>query len=140
MQRVAAWREVARRIAHEIKNPLTPIKLSAQRLEKKFGGTIEDPVFKESVRLIVRQVDQMQNMVQEFSAFAKLPEVGLRPGDIAPLLEEVVSVFATSHAGICWRLEVADGIPRIPIDAEGLRRVLINLLGNAAEVLSYNFV
>lgn len=135
MQRVAAWREVARRIAHEIKNPLTPIKLSAQRLEKKFGGTIDDPVFKESVRLIVRQVEQMQGMVQEFSAFAKLPEVAPRPGDLAPLLEEVVRIFATSHTGISWGLTMPEALPRISFDPEGLRRVLLNLLGNAAEAL-----
>ncbi len=135
MQRMAAWREVARRIAHEIKNPLTPIKLSAQRLEKKFGGSIEDPVFKESVRLIVRQVEQMQGMVQEFSAFAKLPEVAPRPGDLAPLLDEVVKVFATSHAGISWTLRIRNELPRIAFDPEGMRRVFLNLLGNAAEVL-----
>ncbi|EPR37513.1 multi-sensor signal transduction histidine kinase [Desulfovibrio sp. X2] len=135
MQRVAAWREVARRIAHEIKNPLTPIKLSAQRLEKRFGPEIEDPVFRESTRLIVRQVEHMQEMVQEFSAFAKLPEMVLRPGNLRPLLEEVVAVFSTSHTGIAWSLDAAADLPRLSFDAEGMRRVLLNLLGNAAEAL-----
>ncbi|EPR34221.1 multi-sensor signal transduction histidine kinase [Alkalidesulfovibrio alkalitolerans DSM 16529] len=140
MQRVAAWREVARRIAHEIKNPLTPIKLSAQRLEKRFGSTLSDPVFLESIRLIVRQVENMQAMVQEFSAFAKLPEVVLRPGSLTALLEEVRAMFATSHGGISWTLDVSHDLPKVRFDAEGLRRVLVNLLGNAAEALEGNGV
>ena len=80
MQRMAAWREVARRIAHEIKNPLTPIKLSAQRLDRKFGKAVSDPAFGQCTELIVKQVERLQEMVQEFSAFAKLPEVQLAPG------------------------------------------------------------
>ncbi|WP_028587246.1 sensor histidine kinase NtrY-like [Desulfocurvus vexinensis] len=136
MQRVAAWREVARRIAHEIKNPLTPIKLSAQRIERKFGPEIDDPVFTQCTGLIVRQVEHLQQMVTEFSAFAKLPEAKLRPGQLAPLLEEVVSTFQNSHSDIGWSLRCPEGLPPIKMDPQGLRRVFLNILTNAAEALA----
>jgi two-component system nitrogen regulation sensor histidine kinase NtrY len=135
MQRVAAWREVARRIAHEIKNPLTPIKLSAQRIERKFGPEIEDPVFVQCTGLIVRQVEHLQQMVAEFSAFAKLPEARLAPGRLAPLLEEVVSTFHNSHSDISWTLDCPADLPPIKMDPQGMRRVFLNILTNAAEAL-----
>ncbi|SDK51334.1 two-component system, NtrC family, nitrogen regulation sensor histidine kinase NtrY [Maridesulfovibrio ferrireducens] len=135
MQRIAAWREVARRIAHEIKNPLTPIKLSAQRLQRKFGPQIKDEVYRESTDLIISQVEHLQQMVQEFSAYAKLPEVKLTPGSITPLLEEVVSMYRNSHTDISWNLELLSEIPDLELDREALRRTLINLLTNATEAL-----
>ena len=136
MQRMSAWREVARRIAHEIKNPLTPIKLSAERLARKFGNTVEDPAFKECTDLIVRQVGRMQGMVEEFSSFAKLPEIKLTPGDLAPLLHEAVGLFRTTHRNCLWELDIPSPLPPVAMDAEGLYRVLINLFGNAAEALA----
>lgn len=135
MQRMAAWREVARRIAHEIKNPLTPIKLSAQRLDRKFGKQIEDPAFGQCTDLIVKQVERLQDMVQEFSAFAKLPEVQLAPGDVAPLLEELVSLFKTSHNTVTWDLHLPERLPPIALDAAALHRALLNIFTNAAEAL-----
>jgi two-component system nitrogen regulation sensor histidine kinase NtrY len=136
MQRMAAWREVARRIAHEIKNPLTPIKLSAQRLAKKFGPLVRDPAFTQSTELIVRQVEHLQSMVQEFSAFAKLPEVRPRPDNILALLHTVLELYRNSHAEIRWELVTADAPPPLPIDGEAMNRAFMNILGNAAEVLS----
>ncbi|MDR3176819.1 MAG: HAMP domain-containing protein [Desulfovibrio sp.] len=136
MQRMAAWREVARRIAHEIKNPLTPIKLSAQRLAKKFGKEVNDPVFIEGTELIVRQVEHLLSMVQEFSAFAKLPEVKPQPGDILPLIKTVTDLFRTSHSGIKWELSAPDCLPEIPMDKEALNRAFMNILGNAADALN----
>ena len=135
MQRMAAWREVARRIAHEIKNPLTPIKLSAQRLQRKFGATVYDPAFTQSTELIVRQVEILQEMVQEFSAFAKLPEVDPKVGDLAPLLVELMNLFRNSHSRIKWELDLPDSIPILPMDKNGLRRAFLNILSNAAEAL-----
>ena len=135
MQRLAAWREVARRIAHEIKNPLTPIKLSAQRLAKRFGKGFDDPVFGQCTDLIVRQVERMQDMVEEFSSFAKLPETRLLPGDPGQLLEEVVTMFRTSHGQYDWELDT-DSLPRIAMDAEALHRALFNICANAAEALA----
>ncbi|MDR0339857.1 MAG: HAMP domain-containing protein [Desulfovibrio sp.] len=136
MQRMAAWREVARRIAHEIKNPLTPIKLSAQRLARKFGKDVDNPVFIQSTELIVRQVEYLQDMVQEFSAFAKLPEVSPTPGDLSPLLTTIADLFRNSHSNIIWKLSVPDDLPQIPMDGEALHRAFMNILGNAAEALT----
>ena len=135
MQRFAAWREVARRIAHEIKNPLTPIKLSAQRLERKFSEAVSDPAFAQCTGLIVREVERMQNMVAEFSSFASLPEVSLKPGSVTPLLEEVVAMFRASHSGIQWHTEIPAQLPDIRLDPEALHRALLNVLSNAAEAL-----
>lgn len=135
MQRMAAWREVARRIAHEIKNPLTPIKLSAQRLERKFAAGVNDPAFGQCTGLIVQQVEYLQQMVSEFSAFAKLPESQLVPGFLAPLLEEVVALFQHSHSHISWTMEFQSTIPQMRFDHEALRRGLINVLTNAVEAL-----
>ncbi len=135
MQRMAAWREVARRIAHEIKNPLTPIKLSAQRLARKFGGQVDDPAFSQSTQLIVRQVEHLQAMVQEFSAFAKLPEVDPQPGRLEPLLEGVTDLFRNSHSSIAWDLRIPAPLPELPMDKEALHRAFMNIYTNAAEAL-----
>jgi len=136
MQRLAAWREVARRIAHEIKNPLTPIKLSAQRLQRKFGGMTEDPVFGQCTQLIVRQVEHLQEMVAEFSMFAKLPELKPRFDYLAPLLEELVEEFKQSHSDIDWKLEFKSTVPGFNFDREALKRAFVNLFLNAAEELA----
>lgn len=136
MQRLDAWKEVARRIAHEIKNPLTPIKLSAQRLERKFGHEVDDPeVFSQCTSLIVRQVEALQDMVTEFSAFAKLPEIQIQKMDLPPVVQETVEVFRGSHPHIRWEYA---GAPVRPIlgDPEALRRVFFNLVLNAVEALS----
>ncbi len=135
MQRLDAWKEVARRIAHEIKNPLTPIKLSAERLERKFGPMVADPGFTQCTGLIVRQVEHLQEMVREFSSFAKLPEVMLTAGRIEPLLQEAISVFSNSHASIRWVLRAED-VPLVMLDREAMGRAIYNILLNAAEVLA----
>jgi two-component system nitrogen regulation sensor histidine kinase NtrY len=135
MQRMAAWREVARRIAHEIKNPLTPIKLSAQRLKRRFGDKVEDKVFDECTQLIVTQVERIQQMVTQFSAYAKLPEVMPRQDHLPPLLKEIMAMFENTRPDITWELDCDDFMPAFPFDREGIRKVLINLLTNAAEAL-----
>jgi two-component system, NtrC family, nitrogen regulation sensor histidine kinase NtrY len=134
MQRLDAWKEVARRIAHEIKNPLTPIKLSAERLERKFGSLVADPVFTQCTGLIVKQVEHLQEMVREFSSFAKLPEVTLVPDRVEPLLREAISVFSGSHSAIRWVLRTED-VPPALLDREAMGRAIYNILLNAAEVL-----
>ncbi len=135
MQRLDAWKEVARRIAHEIKNPLTPIKLSAERLQRKFGAVVDDPVFGQCTELIVRQVEHLGNMVREFSSFAKLPEVVLLPSDLEPLLREAMAVFSDSHIHIRWTIR-CEPAPRVMLDREAMKRVFLNIFLNAAEVLS----
>lgn len=135
MQRMAAWREVARRIAHEIKNPLTPIKLSAQRLERRFGGNVQDETFTECTGLIVRQVEHLQQMVKEFSSFAKLPEINPAYNDLPSLLEEVVTLFRNSYSHIDWEMNIDEQLPQFRFDRAAIKRVLINLLTNASEAL-----
>ena len=134
-QRMAAWREVSRRIAHEIKNPLTPIKLSAQRLERKFGEAVNNPSFSQCTRLIVNQVEQLQEMVEEFSSFAKLPEVNLRRDNLTNLLEELQLLFANSHSSIHWQLKIDANLPEIEMDRAALHRVFLNIMANAADAL-----
>jgi len=135
MQRLAAWQEVARRIAHEIKNPLTPIKLSAQRLEKKFSCSINDPTFNECIHVIVRQVDHLQRLVKEFSEFAKLPEVNPTENEVIPLIKELLILYKNSYPQIKWTSELDERTPRFKFDRSGLKRVIINLFNNAVEAL-----
>ena len=138
MQRAAAWREVAKRIAHEIKNPLTPIKLSAQRLKRKFSSTIEDASFLECTEIINSQVDRIEEMVTEFSTYAKLPEVELSVGDLGALLSDATHMFMTTHPQIDWRVNIAEKLPEVLLDEKALRRVFLNLLTNAVDALEEN--
>jgi two-component system nitrogen regulation sensor histidine kinase NtrY len=135
IQRMEAWKEVARRIAHEIKNPLTPIKLSAQRIESKFASRITDPVLTQCTRLIVRQVEHLQEMVKDFSSFAKLPELKPRYGDIQDVLREIKGIFEQSHGRITWSLQADSKLPELKFDHEAMKRVFMNILLNAAEIL-----
>ncbi|MDR2947175.1 MAG: HAMP domain-containing protein [Candidatus Adiutrix sp.] len=139
-QRLAAWREVARRIAHEVKNPLTPIQLAAQRLHRRFLprlATEEDAaVFEECTEVIIRQVDEMKKLVDEFSQFARLPEIKPRPGDFAALLEESVALFRQAHKKVEFALTVKSQPPVFSFDPEQLRRVITNLLDNAVAAMN----
>ena len=92
-QRMAAWREVARRIAHEVKNPLTPITLSAQRLKRKYSRQINEPVFDECTQTIIDHVELIRNLVNEFSSFARFPSANPKPCDLMPIIEESLGVI-----------------------------------------------
>ncbi len=133
-QRMAAWREVARRIAHEVKNPLTPIQLSAQRLNKRYGSLLDKEdgrIFRECTEMIIKQVEEIKALVNEFSTFARMPASRPLPEDIREIIREVVSLYSETHKGIHIRLEDSDGIPILPLDREQIKRVMINLLDNA---------
>lgn len=134
-QREAAWREVARRIAHEIKNPLTPIKLSAQRLQKRFIGILGRPedeaLIKECTDTIVRQVDELKEMVNEFSEYARLPAANPMPNNLNSAIAEVVVLYQQAHRNVTFRLSLSDDIPVFPFDREQIKRVVINLVENA---------
>jgi two-component system nitrogen regulation sensor histidine kinase NtrY len=134
-QRAEAWREVAKRIAHEIKNPLTPIKLSAQRLKRKYNQVVNDPAFAECTDLIVSQTEHLRQMVSEFSAYAKLPEVHLLMGDLTPVVAEALALFRLSHARIAWNFAAPESLPRARFDPAAMGQVAVNLLANAAEAL-----
>ncbi len=137
-QREAAWREVARRIAHEIKNPLTPIKLSAQRLQKKFASqnTSEAAVFKECTDTIIKNVDELRDMVNEFSNFARFPTANPSPNNLNEALREVLVLYEEAHRSIQFVFEQEQRLPHIEIDREQIKRVIINLLDNAVSALA----
>ncbi|MDY6972762.1 MAG: ATP-binding protein [Thermodesulfobacteriota bacterium] len=134
--RMAAWREVARRIAHEVKNPLTPIQLSAQRLKKRYGKTLdgeEGRVFQECTEMIVRQVKELKGLVNEFSNFARMPAANLSPADIRTIIKEALSLYKEAHKGIELVFKDLEGVPVFSLDREQMKRVMINLLDNAIE-------
>jgi two-component system nitrogen regulation sensor histidine kinase NtrY len=130
-QRSAAWTEVARRIAHEIKNPLTPIKLSAERLQRKFGESIQDPAFTECTSMIIKQTDDLKNLVNEFSQFARLPQARPVIGSINKVIEESLALFRQSHPQVNLVFESDANVPDFKFDPDQIKRVLMNLIDNA---------
>ena len=132
-QRMAAWKEVARRIAHEIKNPLTPIQLSAQRLRKKYLDVLgpEEKVFDECTQTIVRQVEELKVLVNEFSSFARMPTANPAPNNLNELVGETVSLYKTGHGNIKFVLASDKDMPVVDLDRDQIKRVLINLIDNA---------
>ena len=135
-QRSQAWGEVARRLAHEIKNPLTPIQLSAERLEMKLSGKVpaaEQAVLTKSVKTIVDQVDAMKRLVNEFRDYARLPAAELKPLDLNALVADVLQLYESDNASVPVRMELDPKCPRILGDSEQLRQVLHNLLQNAQD-------
>ncbi|MBL26944.1 MAG: two-component sensor histidine kinase [Rhodospirillaceae bacterium] len=136
-QRVAAWTDVARRIAHEIKNPLTPIQLSAERLKRKYKDeiTTETEVFTNCVDTIVRQVGDIRRMVDEFSAFARMPAPVFAEEDLVGLVERAVDMQAMAHSDITFEKELPDGPAPIHCDGRQLGQALTNLLQNAIDAI-----
>lgn len=134
-QRAEAWTEVATRVAHEIKNPLTPIKLSAERLQRKFGSGIEDPAFYESIKMIIQQVDIVKNLVNEFSYHARLPQLTLEKGSINDLVRENLWVYRHRIKDLTIDLDADDDLPNFFFDYDQIKRVIINLLDNAVDAL-----
>ena len=132
-ERAAAWREVARRMAHEIKNPLTPVQLSAQRLQKKYGDRLgeDDTVFHECTKTIIDQVEVLKNLVNEFSRYARLPVTRLRLNDLNEAIRDSVILFQDAHKGIAFDFLQGADIPKLMLDPEQVRRVMVNLLDNA---------
>jgi nitrogen fixation/metabolism regulation signal transduction histidine kinase len=136
-QRDAAWAEVARRLAHEIKNPLTPIQLSAERLQLKLApklDTADAGMLERSTQTIVNQVAALKRMVDAFSQYARAPEPAMRELDLNTLVHEVMTLYESLGSRI--RLELAPGLPRIVGDAAQLRQVIHNLLQNAQDALA----
>jgi two-component system, NtrC family, nitrogen regulation sensor histidine kinase NtrY len=137
-ERAAAWREVARRMAHEIKNPLTPVQLSAQRLQRKYEDKLgeDGSVFKECTQTIIDQVEVLKNLVNEFSRYARMPITTLSSNDLNAVVAEAVSLFQDAHKDIVFELKVAEGLPKFDLDAEQINRVMINLLDNAVAAIN----
>ena len=139
-QKAAAWQEVAQRIAHEIKNPLTPIQLSAQRLLRQLNrsgaprGEFEK-LTAECAGLIEREVQTLESLVDEFSQFARFPAARLGPASVNSIVEGALELFRDRLDGIVLRAELADGLPPVKADSELLRQVVANLIDNAAEAM-----
>lgn len=136
-QREVAWREVARRIAHEIKNPLTPIKLSAQRLQRRLSHLKgkDSTILDECTTTIVQQTDELKEMVNEFSQFARLPETKPTPHQLNSVLQETLTLFSQAHPEIRF---IASFEPRVPIfefDRDQIKRVIVNLLDNSVAAI-----
>lgn len=138
-QRNAAWSEVARRLAHEIKNPLTPIQLSAERIKHKLGSKLnkdDTEILDKAVSTIVNQVDAMKTMVNEFSEYARAPKLNLESTDINETIIEISHLFENS--GIKITTNLLKGLPKIKVDANMMRQVLINLIQNAQDAMVNN--
>jgi two-component system nitrogen regulation sensor histidine kinase NtrY len=134
-QRMAAWREVARRIAHEVKNPLTPITLSAQRLQRKYGKQLDDPVFEECTQTIIVHVGLIRNLVNEFSSFARFPSADPKLCDLLPIVEETVALYREGHPGVVFAIRNANQMPRMNLDHQQIKQALINLIDNAVAAM-----
>lgn len=143
-QRASAWSEVAKRMAHEIKNPLTPIQLSAERISKNFKRSLESGihdsapriqnVIDESTSTILREVHSLKSMVDEFSRFARLPNVALEKGNLNELVKQTVFLYKDRDADLKIETNLGANLPETLIDEEQLKRVLVNLIDNAIEV------
>jgi len=136
-KKAETWQDVARRIAHEFKNPLTPIKLSAERLRKKHAEGAPDfnTVFDECSRTIVQEADGLRKLVDEFANFARMPGSNPVPQPLAPVIESAAQLYAGAHKDITLIREFASGMPDVVLDAEQMKRVFINLFENAVEAM-----
>jgi two-component system nitrogen regulation sensor histidine kinase NtrY len=137
-QRMAAWREVARRIAHEVKNPLTPIQLSAQRLRRKYGERLakeDGTVFDECTRLIIDNVEELKGLVNEFSNFARMPTSILVRDNIEKIIQDAILLYKDTYKNITFEFIDSNDIPKFKLDREQIKRVMINLLDNAVAAI-----
>ena len=136
-QKVATWKEVAQRIAHEIKNPLTPIQLSAQRLRKKFDEKSPDfnNVFEESTSVIISEVGTLKRMVDEFSKYARMPAPQMARQSLHDVVREVVSLYRGAHKDVQFVTDLDEALPFMNFDREQINRVFVNLLDNAVQAM-----
>lgn len=137
-QRTLAWGEVARRLAHEIKNPLTPIQLSAERLNRKLDAELspESSAFlKRMTHTIIQQVDNLKNMVNAFSQYARAPNLNLQQTDLNALVQEVTELYRMNEGQVQIRLQLDEHLPTLRLDVHRMRQLLVNLIKNALEAL-----
>ncbi len=135
-QRDAAWSEVARRLAHEVKNPLTPIQLSAERMHMRFAGKLskeEDEILNRATQTIISQVENLKTLVNAFSDYAKPPELKKELGGLNKLINEVIDLYSLSHPGIIFSLDLMTPEPQLLLDKGRITQLLTNLIKNAQE-------
>ena len=137
-QKVAAWREVARRLAHEIKNPLTPIQLCAERMRRHFGGAAAatQALVEECTSTIVGEVDSLKALVDEFSQFARMPAPRAVLSDLHVLVNEALALYQGLLGEVRFERRFAEQLPKVRVDGEQMRRVIINLVDNAIEAMN----
>jgi two-component system nitrogen regulation sensor histidine kinase NtrY len=155
MEKMSAWQEVARRLAHEIKNPLTPIQLSAERILKRYkqlelpvpaesdGSWLEefsrfDKLLTECVQVIIQEAGSLKNLVDEFSRFSRLPEVKLQDSDLNQILEHTLNLYDGRIQDVSIQKKLDESIPLLRLDPEQMKRVFINLFDNALEAMAQN--
>jgi two-component system nitrogen regulation sensor histidine kinase NtrY len=136
-QKVAAWGEVARKLAHEIKNPLTPIQLSAQRVRKAYVRQAPDfeKVLTECTTAIVNEVEALKNLVDEFTQFARLPPVQRVPASVQDVIEQTLPLYDGQFVDVRFDRRFAPDVPSVKLDPDQMKRVLINLVDNAIEAM-----
>ena len=137
-QKIAAWKEVAQGIAHEIKNPLTPIQLNTQRLRKKYHEDKEgfSMVFEESINIISQEVEGMKDLVNEFLRFARMPAPSPKPNSLHKIIDDVYTLYSTNDQNIVIKKNYDPNINQVNVDAEQFRRIFINLFENALDALN----
>ena len=136
-QKIAAWREVARRLAHEIKNPLTPIQLSAERLRRHFAGgtSASHTLVDECASTIIGEVESLKGLVDEFSQFARMPAPRAVPSDLHGILADALALYDGLIDGVTIHRHFAPALPKVAVDPEQMRRVVLNLVDNAVEAM-----
>jgi len=135
-QRTAAWREVARRIAHEVKNPLTPIKLSAQRLKKKYSDRIQEDVFNSCTDTITEHVDLIRNLVNQFSTFARFPEIHFQTCRIEKIVTETAALYKEGLPDVNIVPVFKENLPSLQLDPQHMKQAFINLFDNAISAMN----
>ena len=139
----AAWGEVARRLAHEIKNPLTPIQLSAERLSRKLSGELSSEsasFLSRMTNTIIQQVDNLKSMVNAFSDYARAPSLHLQRADLNALVQEVAELYRLNEGQVQIKLQLEAGLPPLQLDIHRIRQLLVNLIKNALEALEEHHV
>jgi two-component system nitrogen regulation sensor histidine kinase NtrY len=138
-QKIAAWKEVAQRVAHEIKNPLTPIQLNAERIIKNLRRSEPGApaVIEEGARVIIQEAQTIKSLVDEFSDFARLPKINLQPTALGEIIDQVTALFRGIFLDIAFEVELDPDLPpRLPLDQEQMKRVFINLIDNAIDAMN----
>ncbi len=136
IERVMAWREVARRMAHEIKNPLTPIYLSIERLKRRYlDKTLDKDTFTEATNIVLNEVNDLKNMVDVFSSFARLPASQKSINNLNDIILETVNFFRAAHENITFNLELDESIPPLELDGSQFKQALVNLFDNAVDAM-----
>ena len=137
-QRTAAWREVARRIAHEVKNPLTPIKLSAERIQRKYGKHINDKLLYDMTNTIIERVNLIKNLIDQFVAFAKFPEANIIKCRIEDILLDTIGLYKDGFKQVSIKSNIAKDLPLLKLEKQHIKQVFINLIDNAIYAINKN--